>query len=135
MTPLNELRKSLGLSPLRSHWFSGPVPPRGYSAKLQNCALPTPVAGGDHIPPPLPSHSVFDVFNLLTANKVAREFEFTPLRQRVFSFRDSLIICVKNAHLAGIRHSRSTGELVSSGFRREFWRFLSVCTLGGGLSL
>jgi hypothetical protein len=42
---------------------------------------------------------------------------------------------VKNAHLAGIRHSWSTGELVSSGFRREFWRILSVRTFGGGLSL
>jgi hypothetical protein len=30
---------------------------------------------------------------------------------------------------------RSTGELVSSGFRREFWRFLSVRIFGGGLSL
>ena len=64
-----------------------------------------------------------------------RQFEFTSLRQPVFSFRDSLISRVKNAHLAGIRRSRSTRELVSSGFRREFWRFLSVCTLGGGLSL
>src|SRR5882762_2512915 len=72
---------------------------------------------------------------LLIGYKVACQFESHPLRQRVFSFRDSLISCVKNAHLAGIRHSRSTGELLSLGFRREFWRFLSVCTLGGGLSL
>jgi hypothetical protein len=50
-------------------------------------------------------------------------------------FRDSLISCVKSAHLAGIRHSRSTGELLSLGFKREFWRILSVCTFGGGLSL
>ena len=32
---------------------------------------------------------------LLTANKVAREFEFTSLRQRVFSFRDSLPLCAE----------------------------------------
>jgi hypothetical protein len=37
--------------------------------------------------------------------------------------------------LAGIRHLRSTGEPLSSGFKREFWRFLSVCTFGGGPSL
>ena len=72
---------------------------------------------------------------LLIGYKVARQFESHPLRQPVFSFRDSLITCAKNAHLAGIRHFWSTGELVSSGFRREFWRFLSVCTFGGGLSL
>ena len=50
-------------------------------------------------------------------------------------FRDSLPLCLKSAHLAGIQHSTSTGEPVASGFKREFWRFLSVCTLGGGLSL
>ena len=72
---------------------------------------------------------------LLTVCKLSCEFEFTLLRQRVFSFRDSLPLCLKNAHLAGIRHSKSTGELLSSRFRREFWRFLSVRTLGGGLSL
>ena len=68
-------------------------------------------------------------------SKVAREFEFTLLRQRVFSFRDSLPLLLKNAHLAGIRHPKSTGEPVSSGFKREFRRFLSVCTFGGGLSV
>jgi hypothetical protein len=41
-------------------------------------------------------------------------------------FRDSLISCVKNAHLAGIQRSRSTRELVSSGFRREFLE-ISLC--------
>jgi hypothetical protein len=71
----------------------------------------------------------------LAANKVAREFEFKALRQRVLSFQNSLILCLKNAHLAEIRRSWSTGELHSLGFRREFWRFLSVCTLDGGLSL
>jgi len=30
-----------------------------------------------------------------------------------FSFRDSLLLCVKRAHLAPISHSRSTGELLS----------------------
>ena len=45
-------------------------------------------------------------------------FKSLLLRQRVFSFRDSLPLCLKNAHLAGIRRSRSTRELVSSGFRR-----------------
>jgi hypothetical protein len=107
----------------------GPVPPRGYWAKLQNRALPTLVAAGE------PPHHLTCLDGLLTANKVAREFEFTPLRQRVFSFLDSLIICMKNSRFAGIRHLMSTGELVSLEFRREFWRFLSVCTLGGGLSL
>jgi hypothetical protein len=60
-----------------------------------------------------------------------------PLRSASESsgFRDSLISYVKDPHLAGIRHSRSTGELLSLGFKREFWRFLSVYTLGGGLSL
>jgi hypothetical protein len=58
---------------------------------------------------------------LLTANKVARKFEFSALCRRVFRFRDFLISCVKNAHLAGVRHSTSTGELLSSGFKREFW--------------
>ncbi len=29
-----------------------------------------------------------------------REFEFIPLRQRVLSFQNSLILCVKNAHWA-----------------------------------
>jgi hypothetical protein len=43
---------------------------------------------------------------------VAREFEFDSLRQRVFSFQGSLIGRVKNAHLAGIQHPRSTGERV-----------------------
>jgi hypothetical protein len=71
----------------------------------------------------------------LIGYEVARQFESHPLRQRVFSFRDSLITCAKNAHWAGIRRSRSTREPASSGFKREFWRFLSVCTLGGGLSL
>jgi hypothetical protein len=37
-------------------------------------------------------------------SKVAREFEFTLLRQRVFSFRDSLPLCLKNAHLALCRN-------------------------------
>ena len=78
---------------------------------------------------PEPVDPVGDAPDYLTFKTVAL------LRQRVFSFRDSLICCVKNAHLAGIRHPRSTGELVSSGFKREFWRFLSVCTFGGGLSL
>jgi cytochrome P450 len=58
------------------------------------------------------SHYLTCLDGLLTADKVAREFEFTPLRQRVFSFRDSLPLCLKNAHLAGIQHSRSTGELL-----------------------
>jgi len=72
---------------------------------------------------------------LLIGYKVARQFESHPLRQRVFSFRDSLPLSLKNAHLGGIRHSKSTGEPVSSGFKREFRRFLSVCTFGGGLSV
>ena len=72
---------------------------------------------------------------LLTVYKVAWQFEFTSLRQRVFTFRDSLPLRLKNAHLAGIRHPKSTGEPVSSGFKREFRRFLSVCTFGGGLSV
>jgi hypothetical protein len=67
--------------------------------------------------------------------KSRREFEFTSLRQRVLSFRDSLPLRLKNAHLAGIRHQKSTGEPVSSGFKREFRRFLFVRTFGGGLSL
>ena len=60
----------------------GPVPPRGYWAKFQNRALPTLVAAGEH--PSLPD--VLD--GLLTANKVAREFEFTPLHHTVRQFSD-----------------------------------------------
>ena len=43
----------------------------------------------------------------------------SAIRQRVFSFLDSLIIYITNSRLAGIRHLGSTGELVSSGFRRQ----------------
>jgi hypothetical protein len=60
---------------------------------------------------------------LLIGYKVARQFEFHPLRQRVFSFRDSLFSGPKNAHLAGIRDSRSTGEPVSSGSNASFKDF------------
>ena len=72
---------------------------------------------------------------LLIGYRVARQFESHPLRQRVLSFRDSLPLWLKNARLAGIRYPKSTGEPISSGFKRECWRFLSVCTFGGGLSL
>jgi hypothetical protein len=44
---------------------------------------------------------------------VVWEFEPTPLRQPVFSFRDSLLLCVKRTHLPAISHSRSNGELLS----------------------
>jgi len=60
---------------------------------------------------------------LLTRYKVAREFEFNSLRHRVYRFRDSLLLCTKNAHLAGIRHARSTGEPVSSGSNASFEDF------------
>jgi len=55
--------------------------------------------------------------------KVARQFEFNSLQQRVFSFRDSLLLWVKNAHLAGIRHPTSTGEPVSSVSNASFEDF------------
>jgi hypothetical protein len=60
---------------------------------------------------------------LLTVFKVAREFEFISLRQRVFRFRDSLLLCVKKAHLAAISHSRSTGELISLRLNASFEDF------------
>ena len=63
----------------------GPVPPRGYWAKLQNRALPTLVAAGEHTP-----HYLTFLDGLLTANKVAREFEFTPLQQSSLSLSVSL---------------------------------------------
>jgi hypothetical protein len=50
----------------------------------------------------------------------SRRFKSASLRRRVFSFRDSLLLCVKDAHLAGIRHPRSTGEPVSSGPNASF---------------
>src|SRR5713226_897617 len=59
----------------------------------------------------------------IDAAKVARGFESHPLRQRVFSFRDSLLLCLKNAHLAGSRHPKSTGEPVSSGSNASFEDF------------
>src|SRR6266851_884786 len=49
-------------------------------------------------------------------------------------FRVLFLSARKNAYLAGIRHPRSTGEPLSSGFKREFWRFLPFCTFGGGLA-
>jgi hypothetical protein len=61
--------------------------------------------------------------DLLTAYKVSCEFKFDLLRQRVFSFRDSLISCVKNAHLAGISEPKSTGELLWSGPNASFGDF------------
>ena len=60
---------------------------------------------------------------LLIGYKVARQFESHPLRQRVFSFRDSLITRAKSAHLAGIRQPRSTGETISSGSNASFEDF------------
>jgi cytochrome P450 len=47
----------------------------------------------------------------LAVYEVAREFEFTTLRQRVFSFRDSLITCAKNGTRANLR-SRRAGLLL-----------------------
>jgi hypothetical protein len=47
---------------------------------------------------------------LLTVYEVAREFEFTSLRQRIISFRDSLPLCLKNAHLALCRDYRGTSS-------------------------
>ena len=60
---------------------------------------------------------------LLTVYEVAREFEFVSLRQRVMSYRGPLLLCVKKAHLAGIRHPRSTGEPVSWGSNASFEDF------------
>ena len=65
----------------RSVWFRSPpcvqYPPRDYWAKLQNRALPTLVPQANS------PHYLMCLDGLLTANKVAREFEFTPLPQRV----------------------------------------------------
>ena len=119
----------------RSIWLASVVsaiwmPPIGMS-ELRKC----PLHQGSHEPFGGEDGSLRrPLFGRKLRNRY-REFEFTSLRQRVFSFRDSLLSALKNAHLAGIRHSKSTGEPVSSGFKREFWRFLSVRTLGGGLSL
>ena len=56
------------------------------------------------------------------------------IRQRVLSFRDSLALCLKNAHLAGIRHSRSTGELALVGFNASFGEFSLFALLAVDLS-
>ena len=56
-------------------------------------------------------------------NEGSRRFKSAPLRQRVFSFRDSLITCAKSAHLAGIRQPSSTGETISSGSNASFGDF------------
>jgi hypothetical protein len=53
----------------------------------------------------LRSVSLFSVVSrarVARRTNVAREFEFDSLRQRVLSFRGSLISRVKNPHLAGI---------------------------------
>jgi hypothetical protein len=60
---------------------------------------------------------------LLLGSRVACQFESHSLRQRVFSFRASLPLCLKNAYLAGMRHPRSTGEPVSSGSNASFQDF------------
>jgi hypothetical protein len=50
-------------------------------------------------------HHLTCLDGLPTANKVAPRVRIHPAPPASLQFRDSLILCVKNAHLVGIRHS------------------------------
>jgi hypothetical protein len=69
--------------------------------------------------------SKFPVYSLMIREYEAREWFAADcvIRQPVFSFRDSLLLCAKNPQLARIRHSRSTGELLSVRLNASFGDF------------
>jgi hypothetical protein len=71
----------------------GPVPPRGYWAKLQNRGAADP-----EWPQASTPHYLTCLDGLLTANKVAREFEFTPLRHAVLYTADILSSAVDSSY-------------------------------------
>jgi hypothetical protein len=56
-------------------------------------------------------------------SKVAREFEFTLLRQRVFTFRDSLPLWLKNAHFGRHPAVVLNGEVTFEDGRGAYNRF------------
>jgi hypothetical protein len=71
--------------------------------------------------------------DLLTAYKVAREFESISLQQAVSDVRDSLGESAESPHLAEIFALGSTGEVLSAALRMDFPGFLSGRESGGGL--